>query len=235
MTPSMARPRPHHAAARGPRPAAVLAFWLLVALGLPATTLAKTPSKKQVDEAVLRLPESDRGRIDAAERDVADADARLTEAEKDLDIGRKDQAAAKSWVDASGSVLKAIGVERKAAEAAARVPDLERIATQQVRSEASREWRKARLDAAKARITYVQAKIGWIKAEQSRLDVVLKEAVWVTYKASVEDTADVDEEIGKIVTSRGKAESGSAKAREKMEKAEVTWQSLTATAKALAP
>ncbi len=235
MTPSTARSPRHHAAARAFRPAAVISVLVLLALTVPAIASAKAPSKKQIDEALLRLPESDRGRVTAAERDIADADARLTEASKDLDIARMDNTAAKTWVDASGSVLKAIGVERKAAEAAARTADLERIATQQVRSEASRKWRKSRHDAAKARITYVQAKIAWIKAEQTRLDVVLKEAKLLTYQASIEDTADVAEEIGKTVTSRGKAEASSAKARDKMEKAEVAWQSAVATSKALAP
>ena len=66
-------------------------------------------------------------------------------------------------------------------------------------------------------------------------DPALKEARLQTYKVSVEDTPDIDEELGKTVTSRGKAESTSAKARDKMEKTEVAWQSAVATATALAP
>jgi hypothetical protein len=225
----------HHAAARTVGPATLLAAVLLFALGSASIALAKGPSKKQIDEAMLRLPESDLVRVTTAESDIRGAEDQMKEAEKDLDIGRKDNAAAKSWVDASAAVLRAIGVDRKAAEAAARTVDIERLATQQVRSEASQRWRKARHDAAKARISYVQAKLVWIRAERSRLDVALKEARLQTYKVSVEDTPDIDEELGKTVTSRGKAESTSAKARDKMEKAEVAWQSAVATATALAP
>jgi hypothetical protein len=233
MTSSSARSLRHHA---GPRAARLAAALLCLAVGLASTPAwGKGPSRKQVDEALLRLPAADLALVTGAETAIQQSNASLDVANQDLDIARKDDRAAKSWVDASNAVLKAIGLDRKASEQAARLPALERLATEQVRSESSLKWRKARAAAAKDRIAYLQATISWTKTELSRLGLVLSEAKLLTYKASVADTPDLDEDIGKMVTKRGKAESNSGKARGKMEKAEVAWQSSAATAKALAP
>ena len=236
MTPTSPRPARHHAAQRGGRPVVLVAMVLTLLLGgMIQPALAKGPSSKQIDEAMLRLPGSDLARVTEAEANLREARALSDATSRDLDIARKDTTAAKAWVDASNSVLKAIGLDRRASEDAARTSQLERLATEQVRSESSLRWRKSRWEAAKTRITYVQTKIAWIKAELTRLDIALTEAKLVTYKASVADTPDVDQEIGKVVTNRGKSEGNSAKARDKMENAEVAWQSATATATALAP
>ena len=210
----------------------ILAFAVTTVAG-PAS--ARGPSKKQLDEAMMRLPSTDVVRVTEAEDSLRVAADVLEGANADLGVARMDERAAKAWVDASNLVLKAIALDRKAAEEAARVADLDRLSTQQVRSEASLKWRMARLDGARDRIVYLQAKIGWAKARLDRLLSALKEAKLVTWKASVEDTPDIDLEIAKASESTAKADGTAAKARGKMEKAELAWQSAVATANALAP
>ena len=223
----------HSAVPRASRPSLAVALLFLWVAAAPA--FAKAPSKKDVDEAMLRLADTDLGLVAQAEEKLADAGEQLVETERSMDIARKDERGAKAWVDAANSVLRAISLDRKAAEEGARGSDLERLATQQVRSEASLKWRKARASAARSRINHLQVEIGWLKTERTRLEATLKEAKLLTYKASVADTPDVDGAIAKAAASRSTAEGNSAKARERADKAEAAWQSAVATAKALAP
>lgn len=202
---------------------------------LPAPAEAKAPSKKDIDEALLRLSVDQLSALREAETTHREGELQLERIQADLDIAWADSKATKAWVDANESILRAIDMQRKAADAGNRTDELATLAQQTVRSEASLAWRKARTNAAKGGVSFQQERVGWAKSELDRRAQAVELERWRAYGVAVGEDPDVQQEIGRAQTRLGRLAESEGKARVKMERAEADWHELTAKAAYLDP
>ena len=210
----------------------VAAVALLLA---PASVAAKGPSKKDIDEALLRMSVEQLEDVRNAESAHRDGALQLEMIQGELEVAWADHRAAKAWVDANEGILRAIEAQRKAADAGNRTDELANLAQQTVRSEASLAWRKARAEAAKAQVDFQQERVGWAKSELSRLETAAELERWRAYDVSVGGDPDVQQEVGRIQTKLGRLAATEGKDRLKMERAEAKWQELVTKASVLDP
>jgi hypothetical protein len=209
--------------------AAVAVLWA------PCTASARGPSKKDIDEALLRLSVGQLADLREVETSRRDGELQLERIKLDLEVAWADNKAAKAWVDANQAILRAIEAQRKAADAGNRVEELANLAGQTVRSEASLAWRRARTTAAKQQVTSQQERVSWAKAEIDRRTQATELERWRAYDVAVGGDPEVQQEIGRIQTKLGRLAEVEGKARLKMERAEAKWQEAVVKAASLDP
>ncbi len=210
---------------------------VLVALALlaPSLSMAKAPSKKEVDEVLLRLSVEQLTELRAAEDGARAGKTMLEQIEAELSVAMLDLRASKAWVDAGQAILKAIEADERAAGEGHRVDELARLASQRVRSEASLAWREARQGAAKAEVAYHQSRVVWGRAELARLEQAVELERLEAYDVGIGGDPDTQQEIGRAQTKLGRLAGTESKERGKMERAEADWQEAVARAAALDP
>jgi len=209
--------------------AAVAVLWA------PSSAYAKGPSKKDIDEALLRMSVEQLASMREAEASHREGELRLERIQTDLGVASADNKAARAWEDANEAILRAIDGQRKAADLGNRTDELAMLAEQTVRSEASLAWRQARTEASKAEVNLHQERVLWAKAEIERRAQAAELERWRVYDVAVGGDAEVAQEIGRIQTKLGRLAGAEGKARLKMERAEAKWQELAAKAAVLDP
>jgi hypothetical protein len=202
---------------------------------IPAVGEAKAPSKKDVDEALLRLSADQLGAVRTAETELREGERQLAQIQTDQDVAFLDSKAARSWVDASEAIVRAIKADQKAAEKGNRTEQLASLAAQMVRTDAALAWRKARHDATKEAVSLEQARVTWAKSELERLKLVLDVARMEAYEVSVGGDPEVQEEVGKLRVKLGRAGQDESRDRGKVDRARAKWQEAAARAETLDP
>ncbi len=207
----------------------------LVALLLPAVASAKAPTRKEIDEALLRLSAEQLEGVRAAEAELREGERELEGIQSDLDVAWLDTKAARSWVDANEAIIRAIKADQKAADQGNRTEQLATLAAQMVRTEAALTWRKSRHDAGKEAVSLQQARVSWSKAEVDRLEVALDLARLRAYDVAIGGDPEVQEEAGKLEVKLGRAGQSEARERSKADRALAKWQEAVARADTLNP
>jgi len=202
---------------------------------IPIASHAKAPTKKEIDEALLRLSADQLEDVRTAETELREGERKRDQTQAALDVAWLDTKAARSWVDANEGIIRAIKADQKAAEQGNRTEQLAGLAAQMVRTEAALSWRKARHDAAKESVSLQQARVSWAKSEVGRLELALDLARMRAYDVAVGGSPDVQEEAGKLEVKLGRAGQGEARERSKAERAEAKWQEAVARADTLDP
>ncbi len=208
---------------------------ILCLMLLPAVALAKPPAKKDVDQTIIRMPVEELSALREAEarvREDTDALARYTSESKWAQLDWK---AAKAWVDAGKTIIKALQADAESATAWARVDEQADLAAKIRRAEANLAWREARLEEAKTFNDFQDARLVWAKAALSHDQASVEHERMAAYNAKVGGSADAQVEIGKLQQKLGKEAQTEGKARQKMEKAEHAWQTAAAKAGHLNP
>ncbi|MCP4869781.1 MAG: hypothetical protein GY898_13800 [Proteobacteria bacterium] len=213
----------------------VLYVAAIAVLSVPCSALAKAPSKKDIDEALLRQSVEELSDLREAEAHHREGELQLERIQADLDVAWADQKAAKAWVDANQSILRAIEAQRKAADEGNRTDELATLAQQTVRSEASLAWRNARTDSAKLQVSFQQERVGWVKVEIDRRAQAAELERLRAYDVAIGGDPEVQQEIGRAQTKLGRLAESEGKARLKMERAEAKWQEAAAQASYLDP
>jgi len=208
---------------------------LLLALLLPVLALAKPPSSKEVDEALLRLSPGDLSEVDAGQRAVVAAEAAQAAVEQDIAFAKNDIKAAKSWDEASAAVLKALRHEQEAAQARQDDEELTRLARVGGDAESNAAWRKARTKQHEARLAFDQARLAHAKTSLALIQAEYQVTRMEAYARAVGQSGDVDTELGKRHTSVGKAKKQDARAATKRDKAEDAWKTASLEAERLSP
>lgn len=218
---------------------AVAALSGLALLAVAGSVPAKPPTKKEIDQALLAVAQDQLLPVREAEDALHAGNQQEDQIGTELANARLDQAAAKSWLDASQSVSKALEASRKAADAANRTPELEDLAARQARATKATEWRQARLAAAKQAVSLQQTRLSWAKAEVSRLDIALElvrlQVFEVAVAADVEAATEAKGEAGRVQTRLAKQARIVNKERGKVETAERDLSDVTLRAEALDP
>lgn len=218
---------------------ALAAFSGLLLLTVSSSALAKPPTKKEIDKALLSQPQKNLDPIRLAEDALHSGDQQAEQIGIELANARLDQAAAKAWVDASESVGKALEASRKAADAGNRNAELEDLAGRQARATKTTEWREARFVEAKQAVALQQARLAWIKAEGARLQIALElirlEIYAEAIKADVEAANEANAEAGRAKTRLAKQARIVNKERGNVETAERDLSDVTMRADALDP
>ncbi len=207
----------------------------LVLLLVPAVALARPPTKKEIDQELVRMSIDDLTAVRAAEAELRDATSQLEAAEQEGKNGVLDSKAARAWVDAGKAIVKALEAETKAADAWAQTNQRAKLAAKSTVAEANLSWREARLDAAKSFQTFQQARIQWAKAVVDEAEAQIQVERLIAYDAKIGGSPDAQLELGKQQQALGKAKSNRGKARNKMDKAEGDWQSDVGKAQHLDP
>ena len=207
----------------------------LAVLLVPALGQAKAPTKKELDEALLRLSADQLDGVRAAEEELREGERELDRIQGDLDVAFLDTKAARAWVDANESIVRAIKADQKAAESGNRTEQLAALAAQMVRTEAALAWRKSRHDAAKEAVSLEQARVSWAKSELDRLKLALELARMQAYDVAVGGDPEVQEEVGKLQVRLGRAGQDESRDRGKADRAQAKWQEAVARADTLDP
>ena len=207
---------------------------LLLAL-IPTAGEAKAPTKKEVDEALLRLSADQLEAVRTAETELREGERELEQIQSDHSVAQLDSKAARSWVDANEAIIRAIKADQKAAEAGNRTEQMASLAAQTVRTEAALAWRKARHDASKESQSLEQARVTWAKTEVSRLELALDVARMEAYDAALGGDPEVQEEVGKLRVKLGRAGQDESRDRGKVDRARAKWQESVARAETLDP
>jgi hypothetical protein len=217
----------------------VAAFSGLLLLVASGVVLAKAPTKKAIDQALLAVPQEEMLPVREAEDALHAGGQQADQIGIELANARLDQAAAKSWVDASQGVSKALEASRKAADAANRTSELEDLAARQARATKTTEWRDSRFAAAKQAVSLQQTRLAWAKAEASRLQIALDLARLQVYEkaivADVEGATEARAEAGRTQVKLAKQARIVNKERGKVETAERDLSDVTLRAEALDP
>lgn len=213
----------------------LLALFSLTCLTLPATGLAKGPTRREVDEVLLRLPADAVEGVRQAEIAVGEGELRVETVQAELDVAWLDARAAGDWLDAARAVLQAVEADQKAAQKGHRTEQEASLASQMVRARASLAWRDARDGAAKEEVAYRQARLVWAKAEQDRLVAALELARMQAFDGSRGGDSVVQQEVGRLQAKLGRAAEIEARERHKMDRAEAIWRERAARAAPLAP
>ena len=207
----------------------------LVLLLIPSLAIARPPSKKEIDQELVRMSIADLTDLRAAESSLRDATAQLEAAEQEGNNAALDGKAARSWVDAGKAIIKALEAETKAADAWARVDQRADLASKSTVAEANLSWREAQLEASKEFQTFQQTRINWAKAvvETAKSQIAVERLI--AYDTKIGGSPDAQLELGKQQQALGKAKSNEGKMRGKMDKAEADWQSAVGKAQHLDP
>ncbi len=208
---------------------------ILVLLLVPAVALAKPPTKKEIDQELVRMSIDDLTDLRAAEAELRDATTQLEGAEQEGKNGVLDGKAARSWVDAGKAIVKALEAETKAADAWARVDQRAKLASKSTVAEANLSWRVARLEATKKFQSYQQTRIQWAKAVVDTAKAQIQVERLIAYDKKIGGSPDAQLELGKHQKALGKAKSNAGKARNKMDKGEGDWQGAVGKAQHLDP
>lgn len=211
---------------------------LLLALAvtlLPVAGQAKAPTKKEIDEALLRLSAEQLEAVRAAEGELREGERQLERIQGALDVAWLDTKAARVWVDANDAIIRAVKADQKAAEEGNRTEQLAALAGQMVRTEAALAWRKARHEASKELVSLEQARGAWAKSELDRLALTLELARMQAYDVALGGDPEVQEEVGKLQVKLGRAGQTESRERAKVDRADAKWQEAVARADTLDP
>ena len=208
---------------------------ILALLLVPALAVARPPSKKEVDQELVRMSIEDLSALRDAEDQLRQAETQLAAADQEGKNAVLDGKAARLWVDAGKSIQKALEAETKAADAWARIDQRASLASKSTIAEANLSWREARLDAAKEFQSYQQARINWAKSVVDTAQAQVAVERMKAYDAKVGGNPDAQLELGKRQNALGKAKSAEGKTRSKMEKAEAVWQGAQGKAQHIDP
>lgn len=218
---------------------AVAASSGLLLLVVAGSVAAKPPTNKEIDQALLAVPQDGLLPVREAEDALHAGNQQQDQISIELANARLDQAAAKSWMDASQGVSKALEASRKAADAANRTAELEDLAARQARATKTTEWRDSRLAAAKQAVSLQQTRLSWAKAEVSRLQIALELVRLQVYEtaiaADIEGANEARAEAGRAQTKLAKQARIVNKERGKVEAAERDLSDATLRADALDP
>jgi hypothetical protein len=207
----------------------------LLLLAVPTTTLAKLPSKKDVDSTLLGVSSAKLGPVRDAEDTLHDMEQHQTAVESELAIAKLDVEAAKAWVDASKAVSAALEASEKAAQGASRTDELEDLAARKARAKQTTEWREARWNAARQAVTMQQARLTLAKSEIARAQLQVELARLQVYDEAIGGSADVAIEMGKVQTKVGRAGTQVGKDLRKAEQAEREYDDAVSLAGQLDP
>ncbi len=202
---------------------------------IPALALAKPPTKKQIDQELVRMSVEDLAGVSEAEDKLRDAKAEFRTAKKEDSNAALETKAARAWLDSAKAEIKALEAQTKSADAGGAVNERADLASTSMVAEASLTWREARFEAAKRNETLQTDRLTWARAliERAKTEVELERLL--AYDNKIGGSPEAQLEIGKQQQALGKAKTAEGKARSAMEKAERGWQDAAEKADQLDP
>ena len=208
---------------------------ILVLLLVPALAIARPPTKREIDQELIRMSSDQLSAVRAAEGELREATRQLEAAEQEASRAVLDLKAARSWVDAGNAIVKAFEAETTAADAWARVDQRAELASKSTVAAGNLTWREANLEAAKQLQAFQQARTSWAKAVVDAAKVQVEVERLITYNEKIGGSPDAQLALGKEQKALGRARSNEGKARKKMDNAEADWQSAVGKAEHLDP
>ena len=200
-----------------------LALVAAAAMTLPASALARAPSKSEIDSAVAALPADSTDGVRRAQSELQTASA-LYEADKTALAARRLRYDAAKLRHSQATVeLQALEADLAAAGLLNDLAEKESLAVHRARAQATAEWRQSEVDAAKLDVQHRTALVNRDKALVAQREAELDREKLSALAASTDDP-DTHKAAGSAYKIGARKRQATARLEKKVGKAEKEWR-----------